>query len=129
MAGVQWEWTDSERDAIHDLIVFLEPKRVLTVPYELEIMHEVVASLIAIRNQLTQTLQRLYDTAKSAVLVDEMREAVVRFLIVAGREEFVTLRVVAHLGELRGLFVTDIRVLAHTFGLTVRGMLGRALAD
>jgi hypothetical protein len=129
LAGLQWDWTDSERDAIRDLIVFLEPRRVLTVPYELEIMDEVVASLIEIRDELTRTLQRLSPTAKSAALVEEMREAVVRFLVIAGRDSWVTLRVAVYLGELRGLFVMNIRVLADRFGFTVSGPLGQALAE
>jgi hypothetical protein len=125
--GFQWDYTKPERDAIHDLIVFLEARRVLVVPYEFEIMSHVVESLIEIRDELTETLKRLGEGAKSGAIVHEMREAVIRFLIAAGDEQWVTPRVVAHLGELRGIFVVNVRVLADTFGLQVRGALGDAI--
>jgi hypothetical protein len=126
--GFQWDYTEPERKAIRDLIVFLEARRVLVVPYEFEIMSHVVRSLIEIRDDLTATLQRLEGGAKSAAVVQEMREAVQRFLIAAGNEQFVTPRVVALLGELRGIFVVNVRVLADTFGIEVRGALAEAIA-
>jgi hypothetical protein len=107
----------------------LEAKRVLVVPYELEIMNEVVESLIEIRDELTETLKRLGERAQSAAMVHEMREAIIRFLIAAGTEQWVTSRVVALLGELRGVFVVNLRVLSDTFGLEVRGALGDAITE
>jgi class 3 adenylate cyclase len=129
LAGLQWDWTDAERDAVHDLIVFLEARRVLTVPYQLELMDEVVTSVREIRDVLTETLQRLSEAAKSRVLVNEMREAAVQFLIVAGRSPYMNAREALLLGELRGLFVQNVRVLADKFGFEVQGALGDALSD
>jgi hypothetical protein len=92
-------------------------------------MNEVVESLIEIRDELTETLKRLGERAQSAAMVHEMREAIIRFLIAAGTEQWVTSRVVALLGELRGVFVVNLRVLSDTFGLEVRGALGDAITE
>lgn len=127
--GLQWDYTEAERKVIRDLIVVLEARRVLVVPYEFELMPQVVQSLIEIRDELTETLQRLEDGAKSAAILQELREAVIRFLIAAGNEPYVTPRVFAHLGELRGIVVVNVRVLADTFGLKVRGPLADAIVS
>ncbi len=126
---LQWDFTEAERDVLHDLIVFLEARRVLVVPYEFEIMDQVIPSLIEIRDALTEAVQRLPETAKSAALLQDLRETVMRFLIAAGKEEWVTPRVIALLGELRGVFVVNVRLIADTYGFKVRGALGEAITS
>jgi hypothetical protein len=126
--GLQWEYGEAERDVVSDLIVFLEARRVLVVPYEFEVMDQVLPSVLEIRDAMTEALQRLPEQAPSRPLLNEMREVVLRFLIAVGQQQWVTPPVASNLGELRGIFYVNVRILAETFGFEVSGALGEAIA-
>src|SRR6266511_1682407 len=85
VAGASWDWTESERDAVRDLIIFLEDRRSLFGPLMERVDPYYAAhSVDTIRNELTRTLQRLPEEAKSAILIDDMRAACRVFVDVVG---------------------------------------------
>jgi hypothetical protein len=126
LAGVSWDWTESERDAIRDLIVALEDRRALTESHDREYSPHVIESIMVIRTLLTETLQRLPEGGKSAELVRDMRGACHAFLNRVGdhpwSDEFSE-----QLGELRGRFGLNLAVLADAFGIQVSWPLASIL--
>ena len=124
VAGASWDWTPSERDAIRDLIVFLEDRRALSAPNEREYSDHVIQSVLDIRRELTQTLQRLPERAKSGLLVDDMRARCRAFLDATQAEPWAFNE---KLGELRAGIGVSLGILSDTFGLDVRPPLSDIL--
>lgn len=54
--GVSWEYTESAKKGVQELFYFLEAKRILTNPAEMEVGHWCEESAIQIRNKLTELL-------------------------------------------------------------------------
>jgi len=136
--GVSWNPPEPERNHIRRLIHFLEDRRVLFVPYHLEVVEEVNHSVGEIRQQLTATLQALPDASYAASSIKVMRRACREFMT-GPREEF---RHIAGwddqqwdrrrggrrdggpayfmaLGELRALFGMHLAALALAYGIDV----------
>lgn len=113
-------------------------RRVLFVPYHLEVVSQVTSSVLRIRELLTETLQALPETARAAGSVRAMRAACRRFLEEPhpdfrnlpphygsgrfGDEEGSPPFFVA-LGELRATFGTHVAALAYQYGVDVEGEL------
>jgi hypothetical protein len=127
LAGVSWDWTESERDAIRDMIIALEDRRALSDPHSREYSPHVIESIMEIRTLLTLTLQRLPEDAKSAVLVRDMRTACHAFLNRVGGQAWMSPEFSEQLGELRGVFGMNLSVLADKFGIEVHGPLATIL--
>jgi hypothetical protein len=87
MFGVSWSPPEPERKHIRHLIHFLEDRRVLFVPYHLEVVEEVNHSVREIRHQLTATLQALPEGSYAASSIKVMRRAC-RVFMTGPREEF-----------------------------------------
>ena len=64
--GVSWEYTETARKGIQELFYFLESKRLLTNPAEMEIKAWCVESAIEIKNKLTELLSK-YDFSKETI--------------------------------------------------------------
>ncbi|MVB12073.1 hypothetical protein CAFE_28040 [Caprobacter fermentans] len=60
VGGVSWEYTENAKKGIQELYYFLEAKRILTNPAEMEIENWCAKSAIEIRNKLTELLPK-YD--------------------------------------------------------------------
>src|SRR5690349_4680419 len=86
LGGVSWDWTDSERDAIRDMVVALEDRRALSESHNREYSPHVIESVMMIRTLLTQTLQRLPEDSKTAPLIRDMRSACHAFLNSVGND-------------------------------------------
>jgi len=117
---------------VRDLIIFLEDRRSLFGPLMERVDPYYAAhSVDTIRNELTRTLQRLPEEAKSAILIDDMRAACRVFVDVVGspHDERRTDRQRSNiaLGELRATLGVNIAVLADKFGIEVRGPLRELL--
>lgn len=54
--GVQWQPARSDVAAAREVITFLEDRRVLYNPYEVEVPEHVIASVIDIRREMTRSL-------------------------------------------------------------------------
>ena len=133
--GVQWNPPADEQDIVRRLFVALEDRRVLFVPEYLEVPSEVTASVLRIRELLTERLQELPKDSAAAGSIRAMRAACRRFLDEPRpnfrnihpnrraewieREEFDPGFFVA-LGELRATFGTHIAALACQYGIDVQ---------
>lgn len=62
--GISWNPDEAERDIAKRIIVFLEAKRVLYSPYELETVFPVVESVTEIRNMITSEIPRMKEGSK-----------------------------------------------------------------
>jgi hypothetical protein len=140
--GVQWTPPADEREIIRSLLTALEDRRVLFVPYHLEVVSQVTASVLQVRELLTQTLQALPETARAAGSVRAMRAACRKFLEEPhpdfrnlppqyggnrfGDEEGSPPFFVA-LGELRAMFGTHVAALAYQYGIDIEGELASIL--
>ena len=78
--GLSWQPAEPEREAIRRLFVFLEDRRVLYVPRNLEVLSEVSRSVLAIREEVTRTLQDVSEDSKAAPALRAMRAACRKFL-------------------------------------------------
>lgn len=56
--GISWEYTEKEKDGIQELFYYLEAKRILVNPADLEIKNWCEQSAIEIRNKLTELLSK-----------------------------------------------------------------------
>jgi hypothetical protein len=140
--GVQWTPPADEREIIRGLLTALEDRRVLFVPYHLEVVSQVTSSVLQIRETLTKSLQALPETSRAAGSVRAMRAACRRFLEEpapdfrnlmrwqsarhSGDEEGSPSFFVA-LGELRAAFGTHIAALAYQYGLDIEPELASML--
>lgn len=139
--GVQWTPPADEREIVRSLLTALEDRRVLFVPYHLEVVSQVTSSVLQMRETLTKTLQALPETSRAAGSIRAMRTACRRFLEEppdfrnlmrwhggrhAGDEEGNPSFFIA-LGELRATFGTHIAALAYQYGLDVEPELASIL--
>jgi hypothetical protein len=116
--GVSWQPPEAQRKVIRDLLVFLEDRRVLYNPYSWEVEHEVIDSVMRIREELTAAIRRLPDDALSVSWLRAMRIACRTFLN-SGRMPFRGDRssIFLELGQLRALFGTHLAFLSAHFGI------------
>jgi hypothetical protein len=78
--GLQWsDPGPSERETVRAFIVFLEDRRVLYNPFDLEVRSQVDYSIHEIRHQCTAALQQLSEGAFASVPLRTIREACRRF--------------------------------------------------
>jgi hypothetical protein len=135
--GISWEPTDSERAIARKVVAYLEDRRVLFTPFELEDPNHCVQSILQIRKFLTERLGELdsHDELRSAL--GGMRAACRKFLDAAGGSprrarprdpwhwhpfEFNTA-----LGELRGVFGIQLARILALHGLDVEDDLATVL--
>ena len=127
--GVSWQPPELDSDVVRNLITFLEDRRVLYNPYELEDSRWVIRSVLEIRQRLTDTINMLDDNPHICPHLRAMRAACRKFLDETKRLGgpgrwfhdpwgFITL------GELRGVFGLHIAQLCVMYGIDVEGELG-----
>jgi hypothetical protein len=130
--GVQWNPPEAECAVARRVIAFLEDRRVLYVPSEMEVPHHCVESIIRIREFLTSELGQLDSTSKISLSLRAMRAACRKFLTTVQADD--GRRIIefgAHqghyaswifngaVGELRGVFGIHVASLAASHGLDV----------
>jgi hypothetical protein len=140
--SVSWTPPAPEREELRKLVVFLEDRRALFDPYNVEAPILVEQSLQEIRGELTRVLQALDEDSRAAEQLRTMRDACQRYLtrtrwlsgVSGGRgparlfgdlsndegDDFVLA-----LGELRGAFMVCVGQIASTYDIEVQGKLGR----
>ena len=59
IGGLSWTPPVDERDVAKQLLVFLEDRRALYMPYNLEVSPYVVDSVLEIRQRLTEDLEQI----------------------------------------------------------------------
>jgi len=137
--GVSWNPPEIEVTKARRIIAYLEDRRVLYDPSEVEIPRYCVASVIEIRSFLTSELGNLNFDDELAKSLRAMRAACRKFLNTVGDEEgdivkygsqrnhYASWTFIGALGELRGVFGIHIAKIAAEYGLDVEDSLASIL--
>lgn len=130
--GVSWNPPDSDREIVRRLTAFLEDRRVLYNPYDLEMPMYVDESLVEIRRELTRLLQTIDDDSGIPPHLRAMRAACRKYLDASSLRRVPTRRAMqvgsfAGLGELRAIFGIHIGQLAVKYGVDVEEELASIL--
>lgn len=136
--GVQWNPPEPEISVAHRVIAFLEDRRVLFNPYELECLDHCARSVIEIRHFLTDEIGKIPPKGPLSENLRAMRAACRRFL--DSVQDPAGQRIVhpfhggpamwsfcTALGELRAAVGLRLAVLAVMHGLPVEGDLEKIL--
>ena len=131
IGGISWKPPVDEKDKAKRLLVFLEDRRALYHPYDMEVGDYVVESIIQIRERFTEDLEEI---SKSSILGESltaMRSACRRFLDEIqkprGRRHRLGPHFINSLGELRALFGVHVARLACAYDLAVEKDLASIL--
>lgn len=144
VAGIGWTPPPDEREELRRLTVFLEDRRALFDPYNVEATVLVKHSVQQIRAELTKTLQVISDDSRAGDPLRTMRSACQRYLTRAdafddGPHWHRPPRFHGHglndedddfilaLGELRGVFGTCLGQISSSYDIEVRGDLAGLL--
>jgi hypothetical protein len=137
--GVQWNPPEAECAVVRRTIAFLEDRRVLYVPSEMELPHHCVESVLRIREFLTNELGKVDSDKEIAKKLRAMRAACRKFLSTIETDQEKIFRDGANqghyaswifngaVGELRGVFGVHIAALAASHGLDIEGELASIL--
>jgi hypothetical protein len=137
--GVQWNPPEAESAVARRVIAFLEDRRVLFVPSEMEVPDHCVESVLRIREFLTAELGKLDAEKELALSLRAMRAACRKFLAAVDADDRRAIKFGAHqghyanwifngaVGELRGVFGIHIARLAASHGLDVEDDLASIL--
>lgn len=137
--GVSWNPTDSEVAVARRVVTYLEDRRVLYVPSEVELPDHCVHSVLDIRRFLTAELGNLASDGQLAKSLSAMRAACRKFLTTvqqdsgriirfgADRSHYASWVFIGALGELRGVVGLHVAAIAAAFGLDVEPELSTIL--
>jgi len=128
IAGISWTPPVDERDKAKRLLVFLEDRRALYRPYDMEIGAYVDSSVLEIRQRLTEDLQDLPSSSILAECTRAMRAACRKFLdrsqhMHGARWHPLEAELHTALGELRAIVGIHVARIACAYGLEVRDEL------
>jgi hypothetical protein len=133
--GLQWNPPEAERAVAHRVLAFLEDRRVLYVPSEMEVPSHGVQSVLRIREFLTSELGKRTGDGQLTQSLRAMRAACRKFLDAVGPEDgpivrhgfdhghYASWEFNQALGELRGVFDIYISILAATYGFDIEAGL------
>ena len=129
--GISWQPPESERKIIRSIIVFLEDRRVLYSSFALEREDLVTKSIIAIREKITDSLQRLPSSSKATESLRAMRLACREYLNDAAtspsEHSMITMELAPSLGKFRTIFGYHVAHLAIMYGIDIEGDLAKIL--
>ena len=122
--GVSWTPPVTEREIARKLIVFLEDRRALYNPYDIEMPDYVDQSIIEIRHELTEILKSIDEKPRLSEHIRAMRAVSRKFLnqtaIHHGRRHFGgDADFCTALGELRAIFGIHIVQISVEYGIDV----------
>jgi hypothetical protein len=87
LGGASWIPARLDRDVVHEVMVFLEDRRVLYAPYEFEDAAHCVASVLQVRAYLTEALGRRGLGKELEGHLRGIRTACRKFSVMVGMEE------------------------------------------
>jgi hypothetical protein len=130
--GVSWNPPETDRDIAKKLITFLEDRRALYNPYNIETPLFVDQSLLEVRKELTDILQKIGDDSEISPHIRAMRAACRKYLNEINRQNrsrfhYRDFEAFAALGELRAVFGIQIAQLAVKYGIDVEKELSSIL--
>ena len=139
--GVSWTPPKSEREIAKRIISFLEDRRVLYSPYEMEMPSHCVESIIDIRRYLTQEIGSIPNGTEIEASLRALRAACRKFLdkIQIDNIEDRYIRppysnvnswiFLSGLGELRGVFGIHIAKIAVSYGIDLEDDLASIVPE
>lgn len=137
--GISWTPPESDRIKAHKVIRFLEDRRVLYNPYELECRDHCFHSIIDIRHFLTSELQDINEDSEFYTYLKAMRIACRKFLDKFSDKKtgihrphggyYPSLVFDSALGELRGVFGIMIAQIAVAYGIDIESDLASILPE
>jgi hypothetical protein len=139
LGGLSWETSELTRSAARRVIAFLEDRRVLYVPGQLEIPSHCVHSVLDIRQFLTSELGKLDSGSQFAASLRAMRAACRKFLEQVGENgrnaplyanqqgHWASWTFYSALGEMRGAFGIHLARIAAHFKLDIEDGLASIL--
>jgi hypothetical protein len=137
--GASWQPANLEIESARRVIAFLEDRRVLYEPGEMEVPSHCVQSVIEIRHQLSDEIGKLDSGSKLAGSLRAMRAACRKFLERVGADDeqvihfaneqghYASWTFYGALGELRGTFGIHVAEIAAGFKLDVEDQLASIL--
>lgn len=137
--GVSWNAPEPERAVARRVLTFLEDRRVLYVPAEIEVPEHGVQSVLRIREMLTSEIGFLASEGQLVQSLRAMRAACRKFLATVGSEDgpgvrhaferghYASWEFNQALGEMRGVFGIYIAILSATYGLDVEPGLAKII--
>ena len=137
--GVQWNPPEAECLIARRVLAFLEDRRVLYVPSEMEVPHYCVTSVLKIREFLTAELGMIDRQQEIAKNLLAMRADCRKFVSIVDADDGRIIRFGGEqghcaswifngaVGELRGVFGVHIAQMAACYGLDVEGELSSIL--
>lgn len=130
--GVSWHPPASDREVVRGLLTFFEDRRALYNPYNIETPTWVTKSVLEIRKELTDTLQKLGDNKDISPHLRAMRAACRRFLDETQKQGgrrpwFNATDLFTALGEMRAIFGVHIAQLCVKYGIDVEQDLATIL--
>lgn len=129
--GIQWNPPEAECAVARRILAFLEDRRVLFIPSEMEVPCHCVKSVLRIREFLTKELENLDADRELTLSLRAMRAACRKFLATVEADDSRAIRFGGHhghyaswifngsVGELRGVFGVHIARLAASHGLEI----------
>lgn len=139
LGGISWEPPSTEVATARAVLTYLEDRRVLYNPTELEVPSHCVESVIEIRERLTVALHDSNPNGELAKNLRAMRAACRKFFDDLDGDHdydrdfrywprnFDSWVFLSALGELRGVFGIHVAQIAAKFGLNVEDQLARIL--
>ena len=124
--GVSWTAPEPQRKVVRGVLAFLEDRRVLYNPYNIEIEREVSESVLEIRRELTKAIQALPEDSPAAPALRAMRAASREYLDQSHRFPH-HMGFMLALGELRAHFGLQIAFLAIEYGLDIEEDLAQII--
>lgn len=137
--GVSWNPDNTERDVARQVITFLEDRRVLFNPTEMEVPIQCVESVIQMRQFLTSKISMVNEDSELSKSLRAMRASCRKFLdntgypdgdiirFGANREHYASWVFNGAVGELRGVFGYHVAKIAVAYGIDVEDDLASIL--
>lgn len=122
--GVSWNAPEPQRKIVRGVLAFLEDRRVLYNPYNIEIEREVSDSVLEIRRELTNAIKALPEDSPAAPALRAMRAACREYLDRSRRFPH-HLGFMLALGELSAHFGLQVAFLAIEYGLDIEEKLAQ----
>lgn len=128
IGGVSWTPPTDECDVAKELLVFLEDRRALFMPYHMEVGLFVVRSVEEIRKRLTEDLQRIDRSSVLGQSIAAMRASYRKFMTQTQGDPrthhwHMEGTIWQALGELRGIFGLHIARIACAYDLEIEAQL------
>jgi hypothetical protein len=134
--GISWEPPKNEQVIAKSVVTFLEDRRVLYNPTELELPHHCISSVLEIRHFLTEKMTELDQNSELVKNLRTMRSACRKFLDSAQRldrglsfshKSYDAWVFYSSLGEMRGIFGFCLPQILLSYGLDIEKDLATIL--